>query len=81
MFVQPAAVPGLVSLCVNDLGRSDKRDFTGAVGVWSIRPAPASRSRWLEARGQGSPQEAVKVKGLSPSEGPWSHHSEPTVDT
>lgn len=50
-------------------------------GVVTLLPAPVSLSLWHKARGQGSPQGAVKVKGLSLSEGSWSHHSDPTVHT
>lgn len=80
--VQSAPLPvvnWLIPPC--NLGRSDEWDFTSTVGVWSFQPAPASLSLWHEARGQGSPRGAVKVKGLSPSEGSWSRHSDLTVDT
>lgn len=50
-------------------------------GVVTLLPAPVSPSLWHKARGQGSPQGAVKVKGLSLSEGSWSHHSDPTAHT
>lgn len=50
-------------------------------GVVTLLPAPVSLGLWHKARGQGSPQGAVKVKGLSLSEGSWSHHSDSTVRT
>lgn len=46
-----------------------------------LLPAPVLLCLWHRARGQGSPQGVVKVKGLSLSEGSWSHHSDPTVHT
>lgn len=49
--------------------------------VVTLLPAPVLLSLWQKARGQGSPQGAVKVKGLSLSKGSWSHHSDPTVHT
>jgi len=62
--------------------RSDEWDF-GQDGwdVVTLPPAPVLLSQWRWARGQGSQQGAVKVKGLSLSKGSWNHHSVPTVHT
>ena len=63
-------------------GRSDEGNFgQDSGGVVTLLPAPVSLSLWHKARGQGSPQGAVKVKGLSLSKGAWSHHSDSTVHT
>lgn len=78
----PAVVPlhgDIFSPCIvqlSCLGRSDEGDFCLDRGaVVTLQPAPFLPSPWHKARGQGSRRGAVKVKGLSLSEGSRSHQS------